>query len=42
MLKPGLWLPNKPRATESHAEMRVYEALSRQLPPGRDELTGIS
>jgi chloramphenicol 3-O-phosphotransferase len=34
MLKPGLWPPNKPRTTESHAEMRVYEALSRQLPSG--------
>jgi hypothetical protein len=34
MLKPGLWPPNKPRPTESHAEMRVYEALSRQLPSG--------
>jgi hypothetical protein len=34
MLKPGLWPPNKPRTTESHAELAVYEALAKQLPKG--------
>jgi ATP:corrinoid adenosyltransferase len=34
MLKPGLWPPNKPRSTESHAELAVYDALSKQLPRG--------
>jgi len=34
MLKPGLWPPHKPRTTESHAELAVYEALAKQLPQG--------
>jgi len=34
MLKPGLWPPNKPRTTESHAELAVYEALAKQMPKG--------
>lgn len=34
MLKPGLWPPHKPRTTQSHAELTVYEALAKQLPQG--------
>lgn len=34
MLKPGLWPPHKPRTTESHAELAVYDALEKQLPQG--------
>jgi hypothetical protein len=34
MLKPGLWPLHKPRPTESHAEIAVYDALAKQLPQG--------
>ncbi len=32
--KPGLWPPGRPRATQSRAEQKVYEALSTGLPKG--------
>jgi hypothetical protein len=32
MNKTGLWPREKPRPTDSHAELNVYEALRHQLP----------
>jgi len=32
MLKPGIWPPQKPRTTASHAELSFYAALAQQLP----------
>jgi len=32
MSKPGLWPREKPRPTDSHAELKVYDALRQQLP----------
>ena len=32
MSNTGLWPREKPRPTDSHAELKVYEALSRLLP----------
>jgi hypothetical protein len=32
MSKTGLWPREKPRPTDSHAELKVYDALRQQLP----------
>jgi hypothetical protein len=32
MSKTGLWPREKPRPTDSHAELNVYDALRQQLP----------